>query len=237
MDMDMGSTTLKDKHQTQQGNVLFLILIAVALFAALSYAVTQSGRGGGNADKEKQEMKIAEFFQQEALIRTFVLRQYTLNKVDQVRFDDSAYNENGTVLNGSSTGTGRSVGIFNPIDGIHKIYPPIELAENLGSTFDWSLKNAPLRFLGNEIGTTAGDEVLVVWRLSKEVCEAINLKLTGSKAIPITSDLAGGRYEVLRQNGAFSSGLTGSHDLGLFPGCNERQTFTSYIYFSSIRDN
>ncbi len=84
----MGLT--EKKYNKQSGNVLFLILIAVALFAALSYAVTQSTRsGGGTADRETSILNAASLTQYPAALRTSVIRMI-LNgtDVETIRFDD-----------------------------------------------------------------------------------------------------------------------------------------------------
>ncbi|MDD9901808.1 MAG: hypothetical protein OXT65_12600 [Alphaproteobacteria bacterium] len=68
----------KMDHKSK-GNALFLILIAVALFAALSYAVTQSGRGSGNLNKETMALDVAHMEQYAAAITQALSRLILAN--------------------------------------------------------------------------------------------------------------------------------------------------------------
>lgn len=66
----------------QSGNVLFLILIAVVLFAALSYAVTQSSRGGGNVNSENVAIAAAQIVQYIASVENGLTRVRVVNGCD-----------------------------------------------------------------------------------------------------------------------------------------------------------
>ena len=73
----------KYEKNKESGNVLFLILIAVALFAALSYAVTQSSRSGGSGtDEESNLINSSVMTQYPAALRTAILRMSISGGVD-----------------------------------------------------------------------------------------------------------------------------------------------------------
>lgn len=67
------ATSSNRRHE--KGNVLFLILIAVALFAALSFVITQSSRSGsGDAAREKSRMTASDILNQVTNVQTAVSR-------------------------------------------------------------------------------------------------------------------------------------------------------------------
>ncbi|MGM0423208.1 MAG: hypothetical protein ACQEQL_08960 [Pseudomonadota bacterium] len=77
----------------KSGNALFLILIAVALFAALSYAVTQSGRGGGDISREQEEIAVAQVAQYIGQIEQALLRLQVINGCSDtdISFDHASW--------------------------------------------------------------------------------------------------------------------------------------------------
>lgn len=74
---------------TQRGNILFLILLAVVLFAALTYAVTKGIQGGGkDASAESDRAGAAAVIGQATAIHNAVMRMTTTGgyRLNQISF-------------------------------------------------------------------------------------------------------------------------------------------------------
>jgi hypothetical protein len=104
-------------RQNQQGNILFLILIAVALFAALSYVVTSRNRsGGGNSSKEKAGMLASDFMNYGVQMRTGIQRMMINNgcAAEEINYSHSYF---GTYFDNPNAPPDESCNIFSPRGG------------------------------------------------------------------------------------------------------------------------
>lgn len=98
------------------GNALFLILIAVALFAALSYAITQSGRGSGSTTRETDALTAARIAQYGAAVQSAITRlKLTGGCSDtQISFESS---QTGTQYQNTSAPSDNSCHVFSAAGG------------------------------------------------------------------------------------------------------------------------
>lgn len=156
-----------NKNSTQKGNVLFLILIAVALFAALSYAVTQSTRGGGDTGSEKQALVASQILQFFSDVNVAVIRM-RIRGVDTslITFDPLD-----TTVNGVFSPSGGGVSYLN-------------VPNNIGNATDWgfgSLQSANLGIYIQDVGANtdvSGREAIGgLADISLGLCEALNKQL------------------------------------------------------------
>lgn len=155
----------------ESGNVLFLILIAVALFAALSYAVTQSTRSGaGSTDREQSLLGSASLTQYPTALRTAVVRML-LSGIDvkDVAFNDPA----------NFSGVSENYLVFHP-DGGGAVYqqPPGDVMSG-GATGTWYHNtNYYIPGIGRSGATAdAADLIAFLPGINTPSCQRVNTQM------------------------------------------------------------
>jgi len=187
---------MKHKNRTR-GNVLFIILIAIALFAAFTAAVTKTNSGGGGEQAGFFAISATQIMRYGSTVKSAVdqLRQQGISESD-ISFANDIVSGYGTV------GANPSGEVFH-IEGGGITYEPPE-ANWLDST--WSNKEGygewyftgknSIRLIGEPAGggCSTSDCIELVAVLSfvkEEICHKINesIQLTSDGSIP--QDLAG----------------------------------------------
>lgn len=182
-----------DVHNTENGNALFLILIAVALFAALSYAVTQSGRGSGSVSKETLSLDISRFISYTGLVEGAVNRLMIVNNCadSQLSFHYDSDGDGSLETNGedyyynASSPTDYSCYVFHPGGGgLTYQDPPAGMGLSNDVRFVGTI---PVDGLKN--GGSTGDLLIGHRNVTREACIYVNNKFgvtNPSGAPPVT---------------------------------------------------
>lgn len=173
-----------------KGNALFLILIAVALFAALSYAITNSSRGSGSIDREQAILHSTQIIQYAQSISTAVQRLKIIGgcQDSQLSFNydsdgDGSYIDVDDRFNNPTSPTDLNCHVFHPSGG-GVIWRDVDTAwlnksyEGYAGYGIWGITGGT-RIYGVGSDNAAGGQELTFWAfyLDDEICDQINDKL------------------------------------------------------------
>mgnify|MGYP000320069625 CR=1 FL=1 len=213
--------------KTQRGNILFLILLAVVLFAALSYAVTQSTRGGGSdASSEKAQAQASEilnyFAQMDAAVQRMMLtggvKDYELNFYQQTSHK---------FIYGASDNTNCTEArcrVFDPAGG--------GVSGQFLERFTRENRTDPERILYTNVpgvGTSAPDIVFLLHQPATSICREVNRKAGLPDIIFSTNVLTNGStlmYQFplpvgpIPDNGISTGGTPAMGSMGTFCLCS-----------------
>ncbi len=177
-----------------RGNVLFLILIAVALFAALAYAITSSQRGSRQTiSEDKAKLLALEIVQFANLMGNTATKLRVSGCSDtEISYRNTRWvTDTGTALvaENPNAPSDKKCHLFD--SGGAGLTPyPLSPAVSQGETIPASGAMAGMPFIRSlqveGAGTTASDVVMVVNYINPKVCEAINKSI--GIPLPTTGD-------------------------------------------------
>lgn len=170
--------------RADSGNALFLILIGVALFAALSYAVTQTGRGGSSTSKEQVILLSGRISDYAASLESAVNRMPLINKVNayDLYFNQNVSKRNDGTLVETALGSPAdpSLYVFHAQGGgvaaqvFEDASKPCSGASSC-ATAAWKAGHTGIRWYNIPgVGTSTADLTLVVILVSDAVCAQLS---------------------------------------------------------------
>lgn len=229
---DFMTNSIKPR-QNEQGNALFLILIAVVLFAALSYAITQSNRSSGNAGRETNTISGTTLTQYTSGIRTGITRMLLRGTAtSELLFDkpsDGNYNSADPavrarqVFHPDGGGVGYQATDQNLVNGViaetASAYP--------GSATQFGNWHFILDKPVQNIATNSGEVVAILEDVKKGVCEQLNQQINGNTNIPISTSADAAMID--------NTLLTGTGIDGQPFGC-VKSTGTKYYYYHVLAE-
>jgi hypothetical protein len=170
-----------NQHKNQGGNALFLILIAVVLFAALTYAITQSNRGSGNSSaREGNSVAASSVTQFPAAIRTgitrILMRGFAVTELRYARPADAT----------TEYATFTQQQVFHPDGGGVTWTDPDQQAVTAVADGQWHI-NSNTGTTAAGIGGAGADTIMFLTNVKGGVCEAIMRQLYNVTAIPAGS--------------------------------------------------
>ena len=199
---------------TEQGNVLFFILLAIVLFAALSIIFADQTRTGNTqAINEEQARLVAEELMSKT---TIIANAFELMNAGgtEVHNSLSAPRTNELFL------TTPDQAAFNTAPHYHKLYhpsgggiayePALPPQAQGDGTPQWVLKK------NSNVGWTpssTNDLLLIAYHVSESVCRAANRAVTGNETVPATA---------LSHDNYFLPAATAAFDAAACPSCDNR---------------
>jgi hypothetical protein len=199
--MEIMKRSSTSQYSSQSGSAIFIILIGIALFAALSFVVAQSLRVTGdsshNMDREKMALQMTELTQ---FFEAVKVKANTMIQVDST-YDLTLSFKNDTYKNGMSvalcrndnpTCTDPSCMVFspeNPQGVVPVLFNKIASAEPLSTKTEPENGHVSIGQLAIDgVGSPAQDLVLIVNGVSPQFCNYYNETLGITLATPLDDD-------------------------------------------------
>lgn len=216
-------------NSSSRGNALFLILIAVALFAALSFAFTSGSRNSGSiAGKEQARLRADEVIGYGNGLRVIVDRMILLGGASDINTGGNGVLFSASGANAAYGAVGAQPGteVFNASGGKAAYQNPSpEICLSSPCSYEFTGQ-----YTVTGVGSDGASELsMLVVDIDPLVCQAMNNTLgLGWSSIPM-----GGALTLTRFNGTNYGDAGGANPITLTGGANEFAGKRAFCYQES----